>query len=411
MGFFDMFSSGPDFGDVMGELTSNPALKPNLPLYPQGGFMTPSGGGYSQGTNRFANLSKKPKLISNILAGKGKHGNLKNKNPEFFNYLQSGGDASRIPINLLQSNKGLLGKAKKFGEPYQAPVASPDSESLFNFAMQSQIDRANKQQGINDFVTSSLLPSLMGLQQNATNSANRLVDRGFTDLDPGQATEIARAKQDFIDSGKIDLNRQLESGLEMGNEMLASHGQPLGRSSDGSLFLERTAYRPYADAMGKLVTDAGIYGEQLRQNRLSDARDAYTTLQSSANFNNAIPGLQAPQLGIDSTFYNPTGQFNFETLLSQLNNQNNFALQREGERLGILNSGISKGLDLASKDGLGSSLGSILGPFAMMQMMGNKGNFFSSNPTGGTSGSNWKDILKKIGGTAANIGMHALMGA
>lgn len=348
-----------NIGNIFSEIEQyRPAF--NTGPYPIFKTSTPGGGSIESGINRSINLQGTgiPRAIrKGILGGNLSEGSRKaiTTNPR--------------SVDLSNLNNFLLGKAKAAGKkvnktPFFNVTPDTDAQSAFDKLQEDYLSQLDEQKAINKQITGALLPSLLGFQNKAIGSASNLVDAGFTELNPFTQEQIKKAQQGFEDEGMLDLNRSLESDLENVSAILADSGIPLGRSSDGGLFLERAALRPFADARARLKAQSQQYGHTLAQDWLGNRRNAFSTLMQSPSFNNSISGLNVPSLPVNPFLMSPTGLYSPEFLLGANQFNSNFGLEKDKIKQGNFNSLIPSAIGLASQPGIGSAIGSIAGNLA-----------------------------------------------
>ncbi len=405
---FGGFGSSPNLSDVFGAIQQQPQLNPNIPKYPGGGFQAPGGGGFNQGTKTFYDFSGiSPKDLNALIKGK----NLGQWMPQGFRDALSSGQRKFASDELMNTHNLLPGfltgaqkvkNIKKSQEPFSNPVASPGSENLFNLGSGFELTNALNNIGNISKINSSLLPSLQGLNLNAFNSANDIIKGGLTSLAPEVEQRIQAAKDAYVKGANIDVNRQFQDSTTGIAQSLANSG--FGSSSAGGNIFDRTG-RNLADEQTRIATSGQQYGEQLRQDEIQRRLQAFGTLGTVPSFGSGLNTLMSPGLPIQSQYMNPTGQFDFSTLLNQLNNQNQFSLAGSQLKMSPYMAALGPGLQIASQPGIAGAVGSSLGslaPFAALQgSLGSGGS--SGGGAGGWLGGIVGNLLKKFQGGNSNF--------
>lgn len=392
-------SSGGGFEQYVEQASK---IAQGIPKYPGGGFETPGGGSYQQGTKTTYDFSKLgQKGINQLL--KGKRG--KSMSDAFREALKGGQRkftdeelkgfhaAGSLPGFLKGSNKIKVGKSQ---EPFQDINPDPASKSLWDVGQQFELINALNNIGNIGNIQNRLLPSLMNLNQNAFNSANQLVQGGFdsSSLSPAVEARIRGQEQNFVTEGTTDMQRAFNTSTSGSLQELANLGYNIGGggSSGGDNVFNRSG-RNLADASKSLGLQGQMYGENLRQQEIENRRNAFGMLSNVPAFGSGLNTLMAPSLPIQGAYTNPSGQYDFGTLLNQTNNQNNFALESTKIKMQPYLSAINAAASQPASTGLGGALGSTLGGIAPWAAL-------SPSTLGGTlgGGAGWlKNILGNVG--------------
>lgn len=398
---------GPSVGDVFNEI--RPFFGPGGPAHPQtgpfpeGSVTTPGGGGVKSADKTFLNFNKTPGLLNQLLSGKGKAGG--KMTPGNLQSLREAVQGS--PTGIIEFDQRLLGpgirsKLNKKGaidiEPGTELTASPGSQGIFDFLQNAEMDRIAKQSMFNDSVLMPLIGQLAGFQGNAIGNANRLANQGFTELDPTMQGKVDSAKQAFFNNAKTNLSTAFNQDLGSVNQLLATQGVPLGRSSDSMDFFKQQLLEPYTKQLGSLAEQTEIQGRQFANDIMANQRAGYGAYLQSPSMNAATAGLQVPEIPFNQTFINPTDQFDPSLVSNMYQYQNQFGLSRDQLRqapyLAALPSAIQAGMAPGFGSALGGAAGSILplmalnssktalpgaaGGFDWSKLMGLPGNMFNT---------------------------------
>ena len=353
----DTPSVGSTFSDINQGLKDVGVFPLNSSPFPQASATTPGGGGVRFDPGKFVNLGGKQNVIDNILAGKGKHKNLAKNNPELFKFLEEGGDPSKIPFDLFgQQNKGLKKKGKVDFDPQVHFESDPQAEALFNFARDQEFQRAQQQAQFNQMI-SGMIPGLAGLQGNAINSLNSLIDQGFTENSPFIQQQNAQAKDAFFQGGMADITRGFKDDAGAAIQDLVARGIV---GTDMAGIFQNTVTEPFAHEVGKLAHGTQVFGRDLMDRSLANQRAAAGTLFGVPGQNAAISNLDAPRINADPLFFNPTGQFDPALVSQNAQFIDQFGLQRDQLKM----SPFLEGLGLAGgqqQPSIGQNLGAIAG--------------------------------------------------
>ena len=345
----------PTIGEAMKAINEQ-RPKYGSPAWPTFNTSIPGGANVASGENTSYNL-KGTGINKLINQGKYGHGLTSQQKQAIASnpYQVDSSNLTPFLINKLKS-KGKTGTKT----PFFDVTPDTDAQTAFDKLQEGYLSQIDEQKRINAQITNSLLPSLLGFQNKAIGQADKLSDQ-LTDLSPFAQEQINKAQQGFMDAGSIGLDRDLESSLENAKAILSDSGIPLGRSSDGGLFLERSALRPNADARAMLRAQSQQFGHQMSQDWLGNRRNAYGALLQSPGMNNAISGLNAPGLPMNPFLMNPTGLYDPNFILGANQFNSNYGLNRDQMIQGNFNASIPGALGAASQPGRGAAFGSVLG--------------------------------------------------
>lgn len=357
---------GPSFEDAINAVQNNPAFKPKIPPLPQGGF-TAGGGSFNQGFDKFVDFSSKKNMIDNILSGKGKHSQLEKNNPDLFKYFKEGGDISKVPAGLLIDSPGILAKGHKLpAVPTQDVQSNPTSSNIFDLSQLLNMFNAQSQLGINQALTSSVVPNQINFMNNSISAANKAIPYLF-ETTPEQQSSIDKEATNFFTRGSNQISDAFKAITDNVDQDLITNGAFFSSDLQD---LRGQSKKKLADSL----EDLSLQTEGLRRDEIDRAlaanRAGVSTLYGSPSFLSGISNFNLPQDTTNPLSFQPFGNFGQgDILFNQLNTQNQYGLNASQMKMAPLLAALSPAFSLSSQPGIAQGVGGTIGSIAPLLLL------------------------------------------
>ncbi|GEM_PF-5568541 len=364
-----MFSA-PDY-NPQGNLQDIRGQRPplNSPWYPGTSTSTPGGGFMGYNPNVTVDLTGQNQRLQNALKGKGKNKNLATNNPGLFQYLQGGGDMSKIPSELFGGkNPELFGLGKKTkGVDFQAQP-EPGALQGFNQLQQLEIQRMQDAAHMRDMTQGMIMPPLMNTYGGVFNNANQILKQGVTQLSPGMQSQIDNASQGYLDKTMRDYNQQYKQGMSGMFQNLADTG---GYFSSDLGDMTKQGTTSYGRGLADILNNRDIMKSNLAHQMVGENQSGLNTLYGSPAFTGILSGMNQTYnqpYQVNPAAINPTGTFSPDFLANMMQYGSQYGLNRDQIKQNAYTSDVNAAYAAAGQQAgfptAGQAIGSVFGGLA-----------------------------------------------